>query len=58
MKIQESRRADNSVRLLCIGTGRHGGRPSQEQYRTTRRSSLPRATSKSNAPFIDQCRPR
>ena len=31
IKIQESPKADNSVRLSRIGTGRHGGRPSQEQ---------------------------
>ena len=31
MKIQESPRADNPVRLSRIGSGRHGGRPSQEQ---------------------------
>jgi hypothetical protein len=31
MKIQESPRADIPVRLSSIGSGRHGGRPSQEQ---------------------------
>ena len=31
MNIQESPRAGNSARLPRIGTGRHGGRPSQEQ---------------------------
>jgi len=31
MNIQEPPRAGNSVRLSRIGTGRHGGRPSQEQ---------------------------
>jgi hypothetical protein len=30
MNIQESPRADNSVRLSRIGTGRHGGRSSHE----------------------------
>ena len=31
MKIQESPKADNPVRLFLIGSGRHGGRPSHEQ---------------------------
>ena len=31
MNIKESPRADNPVRLSRIGSGRHGGRPSQEQ---------------------------
>jgi len=35
MKIQESRRADNSVGRSRIGSGRHGGRPSQEQEATS-----------------------
>jgi hypothetical protein len=37
MNIQESRRADNPVRLSRIGTGRYGGRPSQKQKKQIQR---------------------
>ena len=49
IKIQDSLWVVSYVSLSRIGTGRHGGRPSQEPeanpaaYRTTRRSSLSRA---------------
>ena len=36
MNIQESQRADNPVKLSRIGSGRHGGRPSQEQKQIQR----------------------
>ena len=45
--IPESPRADNPVRLSRIGTGRHGGRPSQEQYR--RQGGRPSQEQKANS---------